>query len=353
MLTCEVDRAEAPPAIARRSQAPARPGQTLLFGSTPAMQELRELIASVRDTDVPVLIQGETGTGKELVARALMGQGRRDHGPFVKVNCAAVPVDLFESELFGCEPGAFTGADHGRAGKFEAASGGVIFLDEVGELPLSLQAKLLHVVQDGHFARIGAAQPSRSTARIVAATNRDLDRDVQAGGFRADLLFRLNVIPVRVPPLRERQADIPQLLTFFADRWAARHDRPRFVFSTGFMDQCLRYRWPGNIRELENVVQRAVLLGCEEPLPITMDAGCGAVPAGPSEPAPPLLARVGTAPIVGPHSLRDVARDAASAAEGECIARMLHVTRGNRRKAASNLGVCYKSFLKKARQHGL
>ena len=204
----------------------------MLFGLGRAMAELRNLIELVAETDVPVLIQGESGTGKELVARALAASSDRRGKPFVKINCAALPGDLFESELFGFERGAFSGAENGKPGKFEMANNGTIFLDEVGEIPLHLQAKLLQVLQDGHFSRLGGHGDVHAAVRIIAATNRNLDQAVVDGQFREDLLFRLNVIPVRVPPLRERREDIPQLVELFLKRWSVFYKRRYHAISS-------------------------------------------------------------------------------------------------------------------------
>ena len=369
MLTCErgvldttATRATPSPAVTvthepRRPGGRPEPSHTLLFGTGRAMAELRALVRAIADTDVPVLIQGETGTGKELVARALASSARWRGTPFVKVNCAALPGELFEAELFGFDQGAFTGADRNQPGKFDAANGGTIFLDEIGEIPLSHQAKLLQVLQDGHYCRVGGEQDRHSSARVVAATNRDLQQDVLAGTFREDLLFRLNVIPLRVPPLRQRRRDIPQLVQLFFERWAVRHRRPAATPSPEFLERCMQYHWPGNIRELENVVQRLVLEGNDDPF-IRLRARHAAVQADADasyvepEPVSAIPAHVVALPLES-HSLKEVGREAAQEAERTCIARMLVQTRGNRRRAAINLGDCYKSLLSKARSHGL
>ena len=246
-----------------RDEVQSQSRHTMLFGTGDAMIALRELIDRVVDTDAAVLIRGETGTGKELVARALAAPSLRRGKPFVKINCAALPSELFESELFGFERGAFTGALHGKPGKFELAHGGTIFLDEVGEIPLHLQSKLLQVLQDGHFSRLGGHGDVHSLVRVIAATNRDLDLAVIEGRFRQDLFFRLNVIPMCVPPLRERRADIPLLVEFFSKRWAVSYNRRYVAISSEMMSECLDYGWPGNIRELENLIQRTVVLGTE------------------------------------------------------------------------------------------
>jgi transcriptional regulator with GAF, ATPase, and Fis domain len=209
---------------------------------------------------VTVLIEGESGTGKELIARAMHDKGPRKDGPFVAVNCAGIPETLLESEMFGYEKGAFTGAAARRAGKFEAAHGGTLFLDEVGELPRALQAKLLRVLQDRTFERVGGRVPVTVDVRIVAATNRDLDAEIEKGAFRRDLFYRLNVVTLRLPPLRERRADIPELVRRFCCRFSQEYGKS----VSGADDDCLAcllaYEWPGNVRELENVVERGVIL---------------------------------------------------------------------------------------------
>jgi DNA-binding NtrC family response regulator len=231
-----------------------------LIGESAALQRVREQIAQVASTDSTVLIQGETGTGKELVARAVHAKsGRREH-PLIKINCAALPRELVESELFGHERGAFTGAIQQRRGRFELAEGGTLFLDEVSEMPLEAQAKLLRVLQEREFERVGGARSLHVDVRVVAATNRDLHAEVAAGRFRADLYFRLNVFPIVLPPLRERRDDVPRLLQHFVARTARRLGRTVDGLSPAFLDRARAYDWPGNVRELENVVERALIM---------------------------------------------------------------------------------------------
>jgi len=231
-----------------------------IIGESAPVRRLRESIARVAPTDSTVLIQGETGTGKELVARAIHAASARRERALVTVNCAAIPRELVESELFGHEKGAFTGATQQRRGRFELADGGTLFLDEVGELPLEAQAKLLRVLQEGEFDRVGGSRTMRADVRVIAATNRDLRAQVDAGRFRSDLYYRLNVFPIQVPPLRERREDIPVLVQHFAARAARRLGRPGEGVSPAFLDRAQRHRWPGNIRELENAIERAMLL---------------------------------------------------------------------------------------------
>jgi formate hydrogenlyase transcriptional activator len=217
-------------------------------------------VETVAPTDSAVLILGETGTGKELIARAIHNLSRRKDRTFVKLNCAAIPTGLLESELFGHEKGAFTGAIGQRIGRFELANNGTVFLDEIGEIPLDLQPKLLRVLQEREFERLGSTRTLRSDARLVAATNRDLAAMVEEQKFRADLFYRVNVFPVRVPSLRERQEDIPLLVRHFAQQFARLNNKAIDVIPSEVMNALVRYHWPGNVRELQNVIERAVIL---------------------------------------------------------------------------------------------
>jgi formate hydrogenlyase transcriptional activator len=217
-------------------------------------------IDTVAPTDSTVLIYGETGTGKELIARAIHDLSSRNKGNFVKLNCAAIPTGLLESELFGHEKGAFTGAVAQRVGRFELANRGTVFLDEIGEIPLELQPKLLRVLQEREFERLGSSHTLRTDARLIAATNRDLAAMVEEQKFRADLFYRLNVFPVRVPPLRERQEDIPLLVRHFVQQFARRMGKVVDTIPAETMNALIRYHWPGNIRELQNLVERAIIL---------------------------------------------------------------------------------------------
>lgn len=231
-----------------------------IIGQSSALQAVLRRVEQVAPTDATVLIQGETGTGKELIARAIHRRSRARERPLVKVNCAALPAGLIESELFGHERGAFTGALARKLGRFEVADGGTLFLDEIGELPLELQAKLLHVLQEGEFERVGGTQTIRVQVRVIAATNRDLAAAVEGGSFRADLFYRLNVFPLVLPPLRERKEDISLLVQCFLDRSAKKLGKPLQRLSDESMARTLRYAWPGNVRELQNVIERAAIL---------------------------------------------------------------------------------------------
>jgi len=231
-----------------------------IIGNSASLRRVLKEVGTVAPTDSTVLIYGETGTGKELIARAIHDLSPRSSKPFVKLNCAAIPTGLLESELFGHEKGAFTGAIAQRIGRFEVANGGTIFLDEIGEIPLELQTKLLRVLQEREFERLGSSRTLRTDARLIAATNRDLEAMVAEQKFRPDLFFRLNVFPVHVPPLRERQGDIPLLVRHFTQQFSRRMNKVMETIPSATMDALCRYHWPGNIRELQNVIERAVII---------------------------------------------------------------------------------------------
>ena len=235
-----------------------------IVSTSAEMSRVLNIAGRVADSNATVLITGETGTGKELIAKALHYSGSRREEPFLAVNCAALPDNLLESELFGHEKGAFTGADRQRKGRFELVGNGTLFIDEVGEIPLSLQVKLLRVLQEKSFERIGSSALQRTSARIVAATNRDLDEMVRAGTFRQDLFYRLNVVMIRIPPLRERKTDIPPLVDQFLDRFAEENGKRVTGISREAMDALMKYDYPGNVRELENIVQQSVVLSRSE-----------------------------------------------------------------------------------------
>ncbi len=323
-------------------QTAARMRREMGLWCSPRMLEAREILREAARVDVTVLVTGETGTGKELVAHAIHHFSSRRAGPFVKVNCAAMPRELLESELFGHERGAFTGAYQLKIGKFEAAHHGTIFLDEIGDLDPALQAKLLHVLQDGEFSRIGGKSTLSVDVRVLAATNQDLERAVAEGRFREDLYYRLNVIHVFVPPLRERAIEIPLLANYFVERYAKLYRRDGFTIPPPVMERLTRHRYPGNVRELENLVKRMIVLDdpflTRVPLP---DAGADSAPL----PSPP-------APAPEP-SLKDIARRASQAAEREAISKMLERTGWNRVRAARALRISYRALLYKIKQTGL
>jgi transcriptional regulator with GAF, ATPase, and Fis domain len=308
------------------------------------MREVWDIIEQAANIDVTVLISGETGTGKDLVARAIHSLSSRQHAPYVAVNCAAVPKDLLESELFGHERGAFTGAHQLKVGKFESANHGTIFLDEIGDLHPGLQAKLLHVLQDGTFSRVGGKSAMKADVRVLAATNRDLAHAVGTGRFRDDLYYRLNVIDIVVPPLRERPEEIPLLAAYFIERYSTLYHRDHFELSPEMMDRLKRYRYPGNVRELENIIKRLIILGSAHLGSSASSSTSGATgqyqkPLLPGQPATVFL--------------RDVARRAARQAEKEEILRMLERTRWNRVTAAKLLHISYRSLLYKMKEAGL
>jgi DNA-binding NtrC family response regulator len=258
-----------------------------LVGVSPGFKRVMRDVAQVAESDATVLLTGETGTGKELIARAIHARSSRKGRPLVTVNCAALPAGLVESELFGHEKGAFTGAVQRRLGRFEVANGATIFLDEVGEIPLDVQAKFLRVLQEGEFERVGGTQTIRVDVRVIAATNQPLDRLVAEGKFRSDLFYRLNVFPIMLPPLRERRDDIRLLTNYFAQKYRARFKKKISSIEQASLERLMQYRWPGNVRELEHVIERAVLLAEGEVLTINLPLGEGEHAAQPTtEPAP-------------------------------------------------------------------
>ena len=314
------------------------------------MQPIRDLIAKVASTNTTVLVRGESGVGKEVVARAIHKASPRAQKQFLKVNCAALPGELLESELFGHEKGAFTGAYRQKPGKFEAADGGTLLLDEIGEVPLRLQAKLLHVLQDGEFSRVGGEKIIDTDVRLIASTNRDLETAMRAHQFREDLYYRLNVIEIRIPPLRERREEIPLLVEEFRRRFNAQYGRVVEIPADSvrvFVD----YHWPGNIRELENAVKRIVVLGSARPVhqEIMGNLNRGLKPASSS-------VAVSSGATVNPDtviSLKDIARQAARDAERVAIKEVLDRVHWNRAKAARLLQISYKALLYKIVQCGL
>jgi two-component system, NtrC family, response regulator AtoC len=355
-----------------RSERQNRPARVtgVLLGRNEKMREVHELIARVADTDVTVLIRGESGTGKELVARGVHHASPRREKPFVKVNCAALPSELLESELFGFERGAFTGALQQKPGKFEFANHGTMFLDEISEMSPPLQSKLLQVLQDGEFARLGSRNDVRVDVRILAATNRDLELAVADGQFREDLFFRLNVVCITLPPLRQRRDEIPELTRLFLRQYCEHYNKPPQKFASDTLRLFAEYDWPGNVRELENVIKRAVILGTDESIRRELAEAIagrtvksGPIPAlqpkdavMPATSGPPIPAATAAEVPVDPSavapvgSLKDIARQAAREAEKELIYRTLQQTRWNRREAAEILGISYKALLYKIKE---
>jgi len=324
-------------------------GDAIVWGSD-AMRAVKSLLEQVAETDVTVLIQGESGVGKEIVARTAHDLSPRRKEAFVKVNCAALPEDLLESELFGYEKGAFTGAAGRKYGKFELANRGTIFLDEIGEMSPHLQAKLLQVLQDSEFTRLGGNRDIRVDVRVICATNRRLVEMVQAGGFREDLYFRLNVVAVQIPPLRERREEIPLLVDSFLRRFAARYDKPARTLSPRLLDAMERYPFPGNVRELENMMKRVVVLESEDAI-LSEILGADRAERQSGDAMRALLEEVEQ--TAGDVPLREVGRRAAQEAEREAIEQVLHHTNWNRKQAARLLGVSYKTLLHKIRDCGL
>jgi len=308
------------------------------------MREILSVIEQAARADVTVLVCGETGVGKELVARAIHAHSPRRRSTFVKVNCAAMPRELLESELFGHERGAFTGAHQRKPGRFELADGGTIFLDEIGELHPALQAKLLHVLQDGEFSRVGGRHNIRVDVRVICATNRDLAREVAGNRFREDLFYRLNVINILVPPLRERREEIPALVDYFVHRYSRLFNFPEREVPPEAMAAFMQYNWPGNIRELENFIKRMIVLQ-DFALPRTLMAPVP-IAAAPAAAPEPFAATKGL-------SLKEISRRAVLEAEREVICRALEQCRWNRVKTAKMLKISYRALLYKIKDMGL
>jgi two-component system response regulator AtoC len=313
------------------------------------MQPIRELVSKVAATNTTVLLRGESGVGKEVVARALHKASPRVNKQFLKVNCAALPGELLESELFGHEKGSFTGAYRQKPGKFEAADGGTLLLDEIGEMPLRLQAKLLHVLQDGEFSRVGGEKIIDTDVRLIAATNRDLESALRTHQFREDLYYRLNVIEIRIPPLRERREEIPLLVDYFVRRFNQQFGRTVEI-PQDTIRVFMEYHWPGNLRELENNVKRIVVLGSARTVHQELLANL----SHGDRTSPPISPSVSvTASPEGPVSLKDIARQAARDAERVAIKEVLDRVHWNRAKAARLLQISYKALLYKIVQCGL
>ncbi len=329
-----------------------------IIGRSPAMQEIYRILARLVGTDLTVLISGESGTGKELVAKALHDYGRRRHGPFVAVNMAAIPRELIESELFGHEKGAFTGAAARKAGRFEQAEGGTLFLDEIGDMPLEAQTRLLRVLQQGEFMPVGAREAVRADVRILAASHRDLRALVAQGLFREDLFYRLNVVPIRLPALRERVEDIPALLEHFL---AACHAQglPLKSFDPAAIQALKAHRWPGNVRELENLVRRVVVLYSEDLIagPLVeeelKEAQRPAASEGPADDSlAAMVARHVERRLVASVRVDDVSGlylEVLQEIERPLISEILSATRGNQLRAASILGLNRNTLRKKIR----
>jgi two-component system response regulator AtoC len=316
------------------------PPDQIYFGTAEVMHAVRARVERAAGLNVPILLLGESGTGKEVLARFIHSRSPWHSGPFIKVNCPAIPGSLLESELFGFAKGAFTGATNAKPGRMELAQGGSLFLDEIAELDSSLQAKLLHVLQDGHFTRIGEHEEKRMDARVICATNRDLAREIERGGFRADLFYRINVISITLPPLRERRDDIPYLAEYLRERFNLRFKREAGPLTRETMQLLKQREWPGNVRELENCIARYVILGSEEAF---------------------YTERVERKPVEfayeaneeGNIPLKRIAQQVTRRMEHDVILKVLQANHWNRRKTAEILKISYRALLYKVRQAGL
>ncbi|HDD45361.1 MAG TPA: sigma-54-dependent Fis family transcriptional regulator [Candidatus Desulfofervidus auxilii] len=303
-----------------------------LFGQSRAMQELRKIVEEVAPTNIPVLITGESGTGKDLVARAIHKRSIRADKPFIKVNCVNIPAELLESELFGYEKGAFTGAYHSKPGRVEFANKGSLFLDEIGDVPLVIQGKLLRLLQEGEFSRLGSYRDIKVDIRVISATNRCLEDMVQEGKFREDLYFRINVVKLEVPPLRERKEEIPYLIKFFQKKFAAEYNKPIVKLSSHCIDLLTTYPWPGNVRELENAMKRLVILG-EKAVIRELESKLESTPKP-----------------VETYDLKRIAKMAVMEAERKAIKEVLEKVKWNKKEAAKILNISYKALLYKIRE---
>jgi two-component system nitrogen regulation response regulator GlnG len=365
-LTSVVQRALAAPQAKRALPVDDEAGEDRLplIGRSPAMQEIYRVIARLTQTDLTVMIMGESGTGKELVARALHDYGKRRHGSFVAVNMAAIPKELVESELFGHERGAFTGATNRGIGRFEQAEGGTLFLDEIGDMPLEAQTRLLRVLQQGEYTTVGGRLPIKTDVRIIAATNRDLRQLIQQGLFREDLYYRLNVVPLRLPPLRERVEDIPDLVRHFL-RKAEEEGLPSKSVGTDALDLLKRYRWRGNVRELENLIRRLAVLHAGDTIPASSVAAELNEPARLAEAAREGDSSLSLAEAVERHLMRYFETHGdrlpppglydriVQEVERPLLSLCLAATRGNQIRAAHLLGLNRNTLRKKIRDLGL
>jgi DNA-binding NtrC family response regulator len=309
-----------------------------IIGKSEKITDVAQLVQKVAPTKTTVLLLGGSGTGKELFARAIHNLSHRRNYPFVPINCAAIPKDLLESELFGHEKGSFTGADAKKLGKFELADGGTIFLDEVGDMDLILQSKLLRAIEESEIERVGGIKTIKVDVRIVAASNKDLEKAVEDKSFREDLYYRLNVFPIKIPLLKERKEDIPLLVEYFINRYCLELKTSQKSISKDALDILMNYHWKGNVRELENTIERAIIL-CDGDV-ITLEHIV-------------LTQRSGEQPLLSEGTLEDVAKKALKIAETQRIAEALRQTKGNKSKASELLRVSYKTLLTKIKEYGI
>jgi len=324
----------------------ALPPDEIIFGRSPEMAQLRRKIERLAPTDVQVLILGESGAGKDLIAKYVHQHSRFANGPFIRINCPSIPGTLIESELFGYEKGSFTGAQRTKPGWVELADQGTLFLDEITELELSLQSKLLHLLQDGMFCRIGGQEEHKSTVRILCASNSHIQQEVDSGRFRTDLFYRINVVSLHLPPLRDRRMDIPDLAQYFLDRYNQKFGRNAAVLTPASLETLIEHDWPGNIRELENVIKNYVLLGFEggirrnmlrRPQPPTANVREMPAPQAPQAPTP----------------LKELTKKSIRDMERRVILDALQANNWNRKDAARVLGISYRSLFYKMRSAGL
>ena len=316
------------------------PPDEVVFGRTEAMQAVRDRLSKLAGANVPVLIQGESGTGKDIIARMIHANSPWRTGPWVKVNCPAIPGTLLESELFGYEKGAFTGAYGTKPGRVEMAHRGTLFLDEISELDLGLQSKLLQLLQDGQFCRIGAQEDKKVEVRVVCATNRKLEQEIESGTFRADLFYRINVVNLHMPALRERASDIPDLVDYFLAYYNRKYNSRAIPISDELMARLGKYHWPGNVRELENLIKRYVILGDEEV--ISSDLAPRETDFFNAE-----------IPVDGQISLKKLTRQAVRELERKVILKVLQAHHWNRKQSARALSISYRALLYKIRDAGL
>ncbi len=329
-------------------------GRFGLVGDSAPMRDIYAIIAKVADTPSTVLITGESGTGKELVAKALHEHSSRADKPFIKINCAAIPKTLMESELFGYDKGAFTGATSSKPGRFELADGGTLFLDEIGEIPVEMQVKLLRAIQESEFERVGGIRTLKVDVRLVTATNRDLEQEIKEGNFREDLYYRLNVVPLRIPPLRERTEDVPLLVEHIIDKFNRRLKKNISVISAAALTRLGQYGWPGNIRELENVLERTILFCSTDRIEASdLPSELSSAPAERATTGSDYDTHAANLDMSGDTSLKDIVRAETSRVERELIARALDETRGNVTQAAKLLKISRKSLQMKMKEFGL